>query len=236
MKNKTGGKMEIKDGLNSKARILDASIELFTKNGFSATLIEDIAKKAKANKALIYYYFNSKEGILDYMVQELLKTASFLAVSFIRENIVKLIKSSKLEVKNDQYIFKDKATKNEYMRQIKEYHEKLYNFAMENRIIIRILLHESCSKTRTRNDLFKLLSLIERDDENPIFRALTNEDNTINYSDDVVLFKLFFSYIPLIYFTVYYDDYKKATGATDEQARKSFLQSFQTVPFHWYND
>lgn len=228
--------MEIKDGLNSKERILEASIELFTKNGFSGTLIEEIAKKARANKALIYYYFDNKEGILDYLMQELLKTASFIAMNFIHDNIVKLVKSSHLEVKNDKFKIKDKATKNEFMKQMQEYHVKLFDFVMENRTIIKILLHESCSKTRTRNDLFKLLSLIERDDDNPLFRALTNADSSINYSDDLVLYKLFFAYVPLIYFAVYYDDYKKVTGLTDEQARSSFLRSFQIVPFHWYQD
>lgn len=52
-------------------RILDAATELFADAGFSRTTIREIAARAQANSALIYYYFDSKEGLLEALVGRL---------------------------------------------------------------------------------------------------------------------------------------------------------------------
>lgn len=49
---------------NAKDRILEASIELFSKYGFDATGIRKIVDKANVNISMVNYYFKSKEGIL----------------------------------------------------------------------------------------------------------------------------------------------------------------------------
>ncbi len=56
------------DALNhdasSKERILGAAQAIFAKKGFDGARVDEIAKQAGVNKALIYYYFKSKEEIL----------------------------------------------------------------------------------------------------------------------------------------------------------------------------
>lgn len=47
----------------SKTIILDAAERLFARQGFRATTIQRIAREARANSALIYYYFGDKEGL-----------------------------------------------------------------------------------------------------------------------------------------------------------------------------
>lgn len=54
-----------KDGLDAKNRILRAAEELFSENGYDATGIAQIAEKAEITKSLLYYYFESKEKILE---------------------------------------------------------------------------------------------------------------------------------------------------------------------------
>jgi TetR/AcrR family transcriptional regulator len=53
------------------------AIDLFAKKGYSATSIRDIAKAAKVNIALIYYYFKDKEAVLCYIIE---RSARELAV------------------------------------------------------------------------------------------------------------------------------------------------------------
>ena len=48
----------------SRRAILNASLELFAKKGFSATTTDEIAKKAKVSKGLIFSHFSSKENLL----------------------------------------------------------------------------------------------------------------------------------------------------------------------------
>lgn len=53
---------------DSAGRILDAAVELFSKSGFARTTIRQIAERAQANSALIYYYFGNKGGLLEALV------------------------------------------------------------------------------------------------------------------------------------------------------------------------
>ncbi|CAM3760068.1 forespore capture DNA-binding protein RefZ [Mesobacillus zeae] len=51
---------------NSRDKIVDSAVYLFNTKGYSGTSIRDIAAKAKVNAANIAYYFNNKNGLLEY--------------------------------------------------------------------------------------------------------------------------------------------------------------------------
>ena len=48
---------------NKEKLILDAAIGLFTAQGFAATRMEDVAKKAGISKGLTYFYYKNKEDL-----------------------------------------------------------------------------------------------------------------------------------------------------------------------------
>lgn len=48
---------------NKEKIILDAAVDLFTTQGFQATRMEDIAKKAGISKGLTYFYYKNKEDL-----------------------------------------------------------------------------------------------------------------------------------------------------------------------------
>ena len=52
--------------------ILLAALDLFVKNGFSATKINDIAAQANVSKGTVYLYYESKESLFKSMVYELM--------------------------------------------------------------------------------------------------------------------------------------------------------------------
>jgi AcrR family transcriptional regulator len=52
-----------------KGLIMEVSLELFAENGFHATSISQIAKKAGISKGLTYNYFESKKEILDELIK-----------------------------------------------------------------------------------------------------------------------------------------------------------------------
>ncbi|MFE4706333.1 TetR/AcrR family transcriptional regulator [Peribacillus simplex] len=53
----------------SKEKIRAAAMELFMKQGYYATSISDIAKKAGISKGLLYNYYKGKEELLSEMVE-----------------------------------------------------------------------------------------------------------------------------------------------------------------------
>lgn len=50
--------------------ILEAARRVFTQKGFAAARMEDIAKAAGINRALLHYYFRSKEKLFDIIFQQ----------------------------------------------------------------------------------------------------------------------------------------------------------------------
>ena len=58
---------------NTKQDILEAALELFSVQGFEATSISQIASAVGIRKASLYSHFESKQAILDALVQEVLE-------------------------------------------------------------------------------------------------------------------------------------------------------------------
>jgi len=54
--------------------VLDAAIDLFVAQGFETTSMDAIAMAAKVAKGTLYYYFQSKEGIVDAIVERYAQT------------------------------------------------------------------------------------------------------------------------------------------------------------------
>lgn len=54
----------------SRDRILDAAREVFAEDGLGAARVDEIARRAGCNKALIYYYFASKDELYDAVFAE----------------------------------------------------------------------------------------------------------------------------------------------------------------------
>ena len=52
--------------------ILEAAFEEFSKNGFAATRLDDIAARANVTKGTIYVYYSNKEVLFETMVRELM--------------------------------------------------------------------------------------------------------------------------------------------------------------------
>ena len=54
----------------SREQLLDIALNLFSRQGIANTSLNAIAKEAGATPAMLHYYFNSREQLLDAMVEE----------------------------------------------------------------------------------------------------------------------------------------------------------------------
>lgn len=61
------------DRVNTKRAILDASLELFSVQGYEATSTSQIANAVGIRKASLYSHFESKQAILDELVSDVLE-------------------------------------------------------------------------------------------------------------------------------------------------------------------
>lgn len=58
---------EVPDARNA---LMTAAAELFARQGYSATGVQEITDAAGVNKAMLYYYFVSKENLYDLLITE----------------------------------------------------------------------------------------------------------------------------------------------------------------------
>src|SRR5581483_1784727 len=53
-----------------KEQILDAAMRVFAQKGFTRATNKDIAREAGITPGLIYYYFESKEAVLNAIIEQ----------------------------------------------------------------------------------------------------------------------------------------------------------------------
>ena len=59
-------------GERSRARILDAAIEVFALKGFDGARIAEIAERSRLPKANVYYYFRTKRALYETIIDNLI--------------------------------------------------------------------------------------------------------------------------------------------------------------------
>ena len=76
----------------TKTKILNSALELFAHKGYSSTSISDIAKSAGISKGLAYNYFESKQNIIESVIQILFLEIGnmFLALEKIKDPFDKI--------------------------------------------------------------------------------------------------------------------------------------------------
>jgi AcrR family transcriptional regulator len=54
---------------DTRARILDAALDVFSEHGFEGSSLQQIADRLDLTKAALYYYFRSKDELLEALVE-----------------------------------------------------------------------------------------------------------------------------------------------------------------------
>jgi len=119
----------------TRKRILETAERIFAEEGFDAARVDRIAGEAEVNKALIYYYFKSKQAILDELLDDFIQTANGFLIEMARQS----------------YAFGSP----EMLRQMQKYNDYL----LRRDTTLRLLLTESLKDSREVPPLFKLIDL-----------------------------------------------------------------------------
>ena len=209
-------------GPEAKNRIINAAIQLFSQKGYDATRVSDIASAAHVNKALIYYYFKSKEAILDHMVHSLLDNAVSITLDFIQTNIVQMIRDGLLVIRSDRLHFVSEEAIQHFLQSAFRFHEEVVKYLIGQKEIVRILMLESLKNGKHQHSLFRFVDFMRNNEK--IIRTISEAEHGLVFSNDVVLFEFFFSIIPIISFAAYFDDYKEVSSLSDAELCNSFLR------------
>lgn len=124
-----------RDGQVTRQHILDTAERIFAEDGYDAARVDRIAREAGVNKALIYYYFRSKQAILDELLDDFIRTANGFLI----------------EMAQHSYTFDSP----EMLQQMQKYNDYL----MRRDTTLKLLLTESLKDSREAPPLFKLIDI-----------------------------------------------------------------------------
>ncbi len=194
-----------RDSLESKNNILKAAERLFAEKGFDGTRVDDIAAEAGVNKALIYYYFKSKDEILEVLFDNLISEA-------------KTVVNSTLEHMPDMGIEEN------YKRLITMY----LSFATEKKNIIKIALAESLKSGSKKPIILTLGEILVEAETANIRKAY--ESKGIKYERDVEsnrVIEFFTGFMPIIAYSVFQGDWQKNYNMTIEAFTEEFINAYK---------
>jgi TetR/AcrR family transcriptional regulator len=192
----------INSDASSKERILHAAQSIFANKGFEGARVDEIAKSAGVNKALIYYYFKSKEEILHallhHAIEEFLKNLE--AILIHREEVL-------------------------YSKEL--LHEtliQLLSFIDAERELFTIAIAELLKDTERRTLILSHLNevLLRHDRFMPQFKSMDD-------SGQGAIIEFFTGFLPFIMFVLLKDSWKTLYKQDEAVLQEMFLAAFEAT-------
>ena len=192
----------------ARTKILEAAEELFAEKGYDGARVDEIARRAGVNKALIYYYFENKQKILEEIVIKHIKESCAL-----KEKVLKDVNTF---TKEDREKFFDKTF--EHLKGKKD--------------LLRIITIEALKSDSEDVSIFKFLlpslpKMLEKMDKMGV-----EIDDPIS----IMIYSFFFGIIPgAVYFTLG-DKWADYYGVSKEEADKKFVEVFKKIYLEYYDN
>jgi AcrR family transcriptional regulator len=190
---------------NARKKIMKVATSLFAKKGFDAATVDEIALKAKVNKALIYYYFKNKDDLLTKIFD-----------GFMEEGLVRFQELfAKIKSKED---FDSRSRVVEIMR-------ILLDFMMENEELLKIMLMESIKGKR---DPF--LEIIKRQSGRELVGLLDEaRSKGVTLDENITqmwVTEFFTGSVPMMIYIIYRNRWAKYFDVDKEVLDEMFINAF----------
>ncbi len=194
-----------KDVNSSREKILEAAELIFAEVGFDGARVDDIAFRAGVNKALIYYYFKSKDAILDVLFETLMEDGKRVQDQTLLEH-------------------PDMNGEEAYI----SFMEKNLDFALSRRNLIKIALTESMKANSKHAGLMKRCDQIIRTELEYIKEKYRSKGIAFPYSDkELEVMEFFTGVMPIFNFAVYFDSFKEFYDMSEAELKDYFLKAFK---------
>jgi len=190
---------------DAAARILKAAEKIFSEQGFDRARVDDIARQAGVNKALIYYYYRNKEAMLEQMVERIIEEG-------VEQTRVMLRGIGASEGKG---LIGEDAFKNVAAR--------ILEFLEARREVLNIVFMQALKKEGPSNPLFRYL-------DHSFLQPFESyrEANGLMPKDQTTLNLQFFylGFLPLLCFVLFNEKWSRHYDTTVEAARARFLDRY----------
>lgn len=189
----------------AKERILEAAAAEFAERGFDGARVDAIAKTAGVNKALIYYYYSSKEALLEILFQE------------IRDSVMGMIATPGVK----RMDLDSKATMVAMMQEFLDLLESRQN-------VIRVVIMELSKRTPINARIFGMVEEIM----NAMFEITgDNASDDPETRSRLMVTEFFTGIMPLLNYVAYHEIWMERYGVDEKSLRDRFIESFLGTHF-----
>lgn len=188
------------DDLTAKQRILEAAAQVFAESGYDGARVDEIARRAGVNKALIYYYYDNKESLLSLLFQE------------TRDAVFALLDS----ITSPSLDFNSTESNSRFLRAILDLLEERQN-------VIRLVIMESAKRTPINDRIFGLL-------EEVLIRMFSFADDArLSSGQDRakgMVTEFFTGIMPLLNYVAYHEIWMDRFNIGEPELRENFIEAF----------
>ncbi len=190
---------------STKQRILESAAHEFASKGFDGARVDEIARSAGVNKALIYYYYKNKEELLTLLFLE------------TRDAVIALMKSGIMQ--NIDY------TRPE---QIKRMITAFLDVLEERQDVIRVMIMETAKRAPINKLVFDILAEIIT----LMFSIAEDQHVQLDQNKGHAMITEFFTGImPVLDYVAYHEIWMERFNVPEEILRDQFLDSFMATHF-----
>ncbi len=189
----------------AQIKILEAAEEVFSLKGYDGSRVDEIAEKAGVNKALLYYYFQSKELLL----RELIKK-NLLEVDIMLEES-----------------FRDIQTIDE--QSISQIIDKIIDFIEKRKNILRIITIEALKQATDSLSFIKMLDPIFQKIISKVKELNVEIPDKISF----LLENYFMSTVPLILFFALGEKWAEFYKVGQAELRDKFIKVFKINHYNY---
>lgn len=196
----------LKPDYPAERKILNAAREVFAEKGYEGASISEIAKRAGVNKALPFYYFESKEKLL--------------------KEVVRLGARETIQRKNLFMNHADSFAK----EAMEEYFEQVLTQLEARKEIVKILLMESLKGSGESNLLFEFLDPVFQE----LLDKFKHQGIQPENPQELLSAELFFNAIPLFTFTVLAEQWAHYKSIDTTAVKEDFVRSFKQIYIDYF--
>jgi AcrR family transcriptional regulator len=192
-----------KSQTQTREKILKVAKKVFARKGFDGARVDEIAQKAKVNKALIYYYFKSKEEILEEIMKQ------FLEESIDRKYA--LVERQRKESSREKI---------EPKELIESSAERLFDLFQGNEDVLRIIITEELKSEKKQWPLFQLLDMGLKDG----LDVAQDIGISIKKKDRLIRVAFYFGFIPIAFFNLLKDEWARYYKTDKKREQQEFIE------------
>lgn len=215
----------------SRGQILRAAERLFAANGFGGTGVDAIAKEAGINKATIYYYFASKQAILDCLIEDFLENFMQTALSILENKETAAFLAQSISAVEDTVLINDKPSIQRMLGFLDGWLDHFMNLFAQKRDILRIMFAESVKDGENQQLLFRLSDLIANGGE---YQQRLSSLGYPQLNLEAIVMKFFGGILPIAYCAICSDAWASHYGMTEQALRQGLRSLFHIEILGYY--